>query len=70
MTYTEANDLWVSYLKGGEYPAANVIKEMCNTWNSEAHRLRVNWLGGKGFHIKDGRIKINDKNDTIEAYTL
>ena len=68
MTYKEANDLWVAYLEGGEYPTANVIEAMCNKWNSEPHGLKMNWLGGKGYHIKDGRIINNDINDTIKTY--
>ena len=57
MTKEEANALYDLHLQGGRRNTS-IAEQICKAWNQGD--LKVNWLGGTGYHVKDGRIAHND----------
>jgi hypothetical protein len=59
MTKKEADDLWELYLNEELKLTNEVAQKICDAWNAGV--LKVNFLGGVGFHVDNGRICHNSK---------
>ena len=58
MTYEQSLKLYNQHLQGGRRNT-EIAAQICEIWNNG--ELKTNWLGGKGYHVKDGRICHNSK---------
>jgi hypothetical protein len=59
MTQKEANELWQLYLNGELKLTNDIAQKIVDAWNTGV--LKVNFLGGVGFHVNNGRICHNSK---------
>lgn len=61
MTKTEADVAYKLHLLGGKRNPS-IARQVCEAWNKGD--LKPNFLGGIGYHVRNGRIVHNSKEHT------